>query len=509
MLRRELSAGFPFVLLVLSIQIIGCGGSLNSLAGLAELRSGCAMRSSSADPNWQNGNRDARPIAPRETLVVGELEGPGIIQHIWFTIAAGDKFFPRTTVLRIYWDGNEEPSVEAPLGDFFAVGHGLVRTVDSVPVQVSSNGRAYNCYWPMPFRRSARITMTNDSEQRVRALFWYIDWVKVQRLPGDLGYFHAQYRQEYPCQSGQDYLILDTKGKGHYVGTVLSVQASQPSWFGEGDDRFFVDGEEEPSLRGTGTEDYFCDAWGFREFNHGFYGVTLWEGFRVGDRGTAYRWHIADPVPFQRSLQVTIEHKGVAFDSTGKMRTGFGERADYFSSVAFWYQSRPAKRFTTMPPADERVFPEMTVEAEDFIEQGSFHPAGAEMIQELGNCSGGKQILFTSSVPDATVELPLEIPASGEFLLSLDLVHSWDYGIYDVFLDGEKVLSELDLYSPSVIKESHRIGVRDVEAGEHRLVFTCVGANPKSALLNGSGPGYYLGIDALTLRRLNLTRPQE
>ena len=244
------------------------------LAGLERLKKERTRRVSSADENWRNGNADARPIGPGGTLTVAELEGPGRITHIWFTIAAADPYYGRSVTLRMYWDGDEQPGVESPLGDFFAAGHGIAVPVNSLPVQVSAEGRAYNCYWPMPFRKSARVTVTNDSpEHMVHALYWYVDWCATEDPGEDVAYFHAQYRQEFPCEAGRNYLIFDGVGQGHYVGTVLSVHMNSGSWFGEGDDFFYIDGEAEPSLRGTGTEDYFCDAWGFRPFNNLYYGV--------------------------------------------------------------------------------------------------------------------------------------------------------------------------------------------------------------------------------------------
>ncbi|MBM3498023.1 MAG: DUF2961 domain-containing protein, partial [Armatimonadetes bacterium] len=332
------------------------------LDGLWRPLPGRSLRSSSADANWRDGNGDARAIEPGQTLTLGELTGPGIIQHLWFTVASDDPHYPRNLTLRIYWDGAVAPAVQTPLGDFFGVGHGLSDvTLNSLPVHISSDGRALNCYWPMPFRRQARVTVTNDSPvHRTNALFWYLDWQQVRSLPEDTRYFHAQYRQESPAAAG-DYLILDAEGEGHYVGVVYSVQNSMPGWFGEGDDRFYIDGEAEPSLRGTGTEDYFCDAWGFREFNGPYYGVSLWEGYDAGDRGTVYRWHIPDPVHFARSLRFTIEHKGSYVNEQGEFTSHFQERPDYLSSCAFWYQVPPAKRFPPLPPAAERIPPQNAV----------------------------------------------------------------------------------------------------------------------------------------------------
>jgi len=468
------------------------------LEGLDMPREYRSMRSSSADPNWKNGNGDARPIAQGKTLKVAELEGPGRITHIWFTVSAKDKYYPRTMTLRIYWDGDTEPAFESPLGDFFAVGHGCIRTLNSTPVAVSSEGRAYNCYWPMPFRKSAKITVTNDSDKQVDALFWYVDWQKLPALAESVPYFHAQYRQEFPCRSGEDYLILDAKGKGHYVGTVLSVRVNQPGWFGEGDDRFYIDGEEKPSLRGTGSEDYFCDAWGFREFNNPFYGVTFWEGFESGDRGTVYRWHIPDPVAFGASLKVTIEHKGAVWDEKKKKFTsGFDERSDDFSSVAFWYQAGKAKRFASVPPAKERIPAYTAIEAEKYMLKGNYKPF-ARMKQDGDMWSGGAQILFISDTKSARVELPFDVEETGDYIVRAVMTFSWDYGIYDIYLDGRNVCSK-DFYSPTVIAREISLGKRRLEPGEHLLKFVCKGANERSKLAGTSTTGYFLGIDAVYL----------
>jgi len=459
------------------------------------------MRASSCDPNWVNGNGDARRIGPGETITLGELEGPGIVRHIWFTINAGDAHYPRTTVLRIYWDGEEDPSVEAPLGDFFAVGHGVKRTLNSIPVNISSNGRAYNCYWRMPFKKSARLTMTNDSDKPVHSLYWYIDWTKEKRIPRDSAYFHAQYRQEYPCKAGQNYTILEAKGRGHYVGTVESVAMVEPGWYGEGDDFFFIDGEEEPSLRGTGTEDYFCDAWGFREFNGPYYGVTLWEGFAAGDRGTVYRWHIPDPVPFNESLKVEIEHKGSRHNDQGHRYTGFEERPDCYSSVAFWYQLEPHKPFGEIPPVAERYLPSFPFEGEAMIETGTFTPDN-KMIQPINGCSGGSQLFFTPSVPDASFEVSFDVPETMSGLVGLVLTHSWDYGIYNITLDGEQTLKNQNLYSPNCIQERHAFKAKELQKGKHTLRFECVGKDPKSKRQISGAPGYFCGFDAIEVRKV-------
>lgn len=289
------------------------------------------------------GNRDYIVIEPGETAVLAEIKGPAAIHHIWVTIAA-EPFYGRKLVLRMYWDGEKDPSVEAPIGDFFGVGHGLLRNFSSLPVNCSSEGRAKNCYWYMPFQKAALITVTNEGAERVRAFYYYIDYRQLKSLPAETLYFHAQYRQEMPCIPNQNYLILETKGQGHYVGCNLSVLQRSMGWWGEGDDMIYVDGEPFPSLHGTGSEDYFSDAWGMRQDENPFYGCPLQEeDFLEGAKATVYRFHPPDPIPFKKSIKVTIEH-GHAND-----------RSDFFSSVAYWYQNEPHQKFPPLPAERERL----------------------------------------------------------------------------------------------------------------------------------------------------------
>ena len=225
----------------------------NPLSGLEQLKDFTTRRDSSSDPDWRNGNTDRRAIEPGGTLTLAELEGPGIITHVWCTISHRVPYYSRLLTLRIYWDGEQQPSVECPIGDFFGIGHGMDKSFISIPIRVSSEGRARNCYWPMPFRKSARVTVTNESDQECRSFYYYVDWQKHSKLPAETAYFHAMYRQEYPCVMGKNYLLADIEGRGHYVGTIQSVHAMSAGWYGEGDDFFFIDGEADTSQRGTGT----------------------------------------------------------------------------------------------------------------------------------------------------------------------------------------------------------------------------------------------------------------
>jgi hypothetical protein len=311
------------------------------LKGLARTQDYRSRRISSYDRS--GGNQDSIAIEPGRTAVLAEIKGPGAIHHIWTTIAA-EPFYGRKIVLRIYWDDEKSPSVEAPIGDFFGVGHGLNRNFSSLPITCSSEGRARNCYWYMPFRRSCRITAKNEGAQAVDAFYYYVDYRELAEVPADAAYFHAQYRQEFPPDPRHDYTLLKAEGVGHYVGCAMSVLQRAMGWWGEGDDRIKVDGEAKPSLHGTGSEDYFSDAWGMRQGHSLFYGCPLQEeDFQAGSKATVYRFHIPDPVPFKRSIEVTIEH-GHAND-----------RSDFVSSVAYWYQVEPHRPFDSLPPVSERL----------------------------------------------------------------------------------------------------------------------------------------------------------
>lgn len=330
-----------FIFVLLFAASPGFSTDQDLLSQLGQHQNYKSKRISSYDRT--GGNRDRLTIEPGETAVLAEIKGPAAIHHIWVTISA-EPFYGRKIILRMFWDDEESPSVEAPIGDFFGVGHGLNRNFSSLPLNCSSNGRARNCYWYMPFRKSARITASNEGTRTVGAFYYYLDYRELQELDGDDPYFHAQYRQEMPCQSGKNYLILDAEGHGHYVGCNLSILQRAMGWWGEGDDMIYIDGEEHPSLYGTGSEDYFSDAWGMREDENPFYGCPLQEtDFKTGAKATVYRFHIPDPIPFQKSIRVTIEH-GHAND-----------RSDFFSSVAYWYQSEPHKSFLSLPSMEDRL----------------------------------------------------------------------------------------------------------------------------------------------------------
>lgn len=371
------------------------------------------------------GNQDYWMIPAGKSVTLGEIEGPGCITHMWMTsfcrktIGPGivdpimgshvapvneianplgvtweeqDPFYYRKAIFKITWDDQDTPSVLAPLGDFFCIGHSLPGNFQSAPFNVSVKPEeanrfgapaARNCYFPMPFNKKAKIEIINEGDLPF-GLYFYIDYeMYKQKLPEDTLYFHANWNRECPCNgwgnnlqvnspevqsvnnlTGKDnYVVLDTVGKGHYVGCNLSVTHFQGSWWGEGDDMIFIDGEKEPSINGTGTEDYFGHAWGMQKNSFLYNGSIIHESDMPGYQ-VSYRFHLPDPVRFSKKIKVTIEH-GHA-----------NHLSDDWSSTAYWYQTLPSPKLSilpvekripivaSMPKIEQKVHPKLTEEQE-------------------------------------------------------------------------------------------------------------------------------------------------
>jgi hypothetical protein len=332
------------------------------LANLPQAKDYVQKRVSSYDTS--GANADYKQFNGGETITLLDVNGPGVITHIWFTIASVDPQHLKALVLRAYWDGESTPSIEAPVGDFFGLGLGEYFRYQSIPLSVGSD-KALNCFFPMPFQRHARITVTNDGSTKVEAYYFNIDYRAYSKpLPTDQLYFHAQYRQANPARgttadwksngdmndrknvNGEgNYVWMEAAGRGHFVGVTMSVLQNQDQWWGEGDDMFFIDGETKPSINGTGSEDYFLGAWGFSggAFAYGLYGAPVKGEEQSGSRSSVYRFHLDSPIPFTKSLRATIEH-GHA-----------NHRSDDFFSVAYWYQAEPHSEFPKLPALQERI----------------------------------------------------------------------------------------------------------------------------------------------------------
>ncbi|MDD3229917.1 MAG: DUF2961 domain-containing protein [Oscillospiraceae bacterium] len=356
--------------------------SNSPLGGIPYVKNAQTKRESSYDKS--GGNRDFWVVPKGETAVMMDVKGCGCIKHIWITTRCYDEMYLRKLVLEMYWDGEKNPSVRVPLGDFFGVGHATCRHYVSLPLNMIFGSKrgpkgpfaaAMNSYFPMPFSSGAKVQIINESNEPIQNLFFMIDYELTEDpMPVDMGRFHAMWRCEKPCKrieypkteenpapwdlpgknttGDENYVILDAQGKGQYVGCLLNIDDTDVAhqdytWPGEGDDMIFVDGESwPPAIHGTGTEDYFGCAWGFPsgEYDGPYHGISLGSDPQEHfGKWSLYRWHIEDPVRFTKSIRVTIEH-GHAND-----------QGNDYSSVAYWYQIEPHKELPKLPEVSIRL----------------------------------------------------------------------------------------------------------------------------------------------------------
>jgi hypothetical protein len=327
------------------------------------------MRASSWDRT--GGNEDWWNLPEGETKTIADLEGPGLINHIWFTFNSKDPYYMRKILIRAYWDDETEPSIDSPVGDFFGIGHCKVHPFQSLPFNMTGSTEqftAMNCFFAMPFRNKARLDIVNEAVGDGTLIYFYVDYEKYNEpLADDILYFHAKWRRENPTDGWMpkvpdrpdpehykkviarkqltdegNYLVLDAEGQGHYVGCNLSVHNLQGGWWGEGDDMIWVDGYKwPPDLHGTGSEDYLNQAWGMQPNAFMHNGSSIFEHNTNGFQ-TSYVHHIENPVRFQKEIKVTIEH-------------GHGNHlSNEMASVAYWYQDEPHKPFGIVPVAQRK-----------------------------------------------------------------------------------------------------------------------------------------------------------
>lgn len=288
-------------------------------------------------------------IEAGKTFTLAEITGPGAIQHIWMTPTGNWRY----SILRFYWDDEKEPSVEVPVGDFFGMGWGEYAHLNSIAITVNP-GSAFNCYWSMPFRKKCKITMENIAADKM-TLYYQVDYTLTD-VPNDAGYFHAQFRRNNPTKGASYTLVDGIKGKGHYVGTYMAWGVNNNGWWGEGEIKFFMDGDNKfPTINGTGTEDYFCGSYNFenrktkqyQEFSTpyaGLHQVIRPDGVYVSQqRFGLYRWHVMDPIRFEKDLAITIQDLG--WRSEGRY---LPQQSD-ISSVVYWYQAEPHASFPKLP----------------------------------------------------------------------------------------------------------------------------------------------------------------
>jgi hypothetical protein len=477
------------------------------------------------------GNLDFLSFKPGETKEIVRLDGPGAITHVYMTPAAGPAFL-RTAVLRMYWDDETAPSVESPFGDFFCAGECNPRLFAShhVVVNHGSGTIGYNAYFPMPFRKRARITIENCGKEAV-AMFWcHIEYELYDReLPPDTACFHAQWRRENPtrvCKEGpeaipgdkvnqtiwdginatgeQNYVILDAEGTGHLVGLYLTCHNLAGGWWGEGDDMIFIDGKTwPPAYHGTGTEEIFgggaCPNQEYAGPYTGFLSIREQGGSTWKGQNSMYRWFVHDPVRFRRSIRWTIEH-GHANNFEN----------DY-SSVAYWYQLEPHKPFPPLPedrmpprgiakPADVPAIPG-AVEAEDCLEKAG-KSGGETMIVRPGAPYGkGAVAVFFAKGAGSWISFRVRVEKAGRWRIGCYFARASDMGRYRLQVDESALGPETDFYNGEggwgqthVVPTGEIVfGELELAAGEHELKLECLGKGDRSS-------GHFLAVDAFTLK---------
>jgi hypothetical protein len=473
-------------------------------ANLARSQGYAASRASS----WErrSGPRDNVWVpATGEEYTLTEIEGPGAITHIWMTTLVNG----RDLVLRIYWEGSPHPSVEAPLGDFFGVAMDAAADMISLPIQVSSQGRSRNCWWPMPFNRSARVTVAaakspaNAGRDTV-PLYFYIDHVVYDRPLKDIHYFHARFRETDPAVRGEPVTLVEAEGDGHFVGVVMGQRARIEGWFGEGDDVITIDGRT--SFLGTGTEDYFSGAYGFQVFSGPYHGVPFVEERGIGSRVSAYRFHIADPIPFRKSFRFDIEHWPWLSPLPNTSR-------DYFSSVGFWYQKTVHKAWPRLgdilshepwDPAKGLWHVPGALEGEDLgilgWDGGLGPNARPEVRMQMPNLSGDRMLVFDAG-GKGSVRLSVPVAEGGTYILKVYFARAPDFGIVELAVNGRPAGPPADTY-----KETDDLTRPLWPPGEY--IYTGVpmreGLNELRLTVKSRHPsskGAKVGLDCLVLER--------
>ena len=483
----------------------------NPMMLLSKPKNYSAARVSSFARNGLNLDTVPLPLGGEE-VTIADLKGPGAITHIWTTYKGGG----RDLIIRFYWEGNDYPSIEAPIGDFFGVAMGFVANVSSAPIQCTSDGRSRNCWWYMPFNKSAKVTLSNlrspdyfeDTDTPLRhrnRLYYYLDYQSYSQPIKDIRYFHARFTEKDPAERGKPVNLLEIEGEGHYVGLVLGNRTRTPGWFGEGDDLITIDGKL--SFVGTGTEDYFCDAWGFRVHDEPYFGAPAYEGRKIGDGLSIYRFHITDPIPFRKSFKFEIEHWPWISEWPN---TGRG----YYSSLGYWYQKgihkpwpRLEKLISDEPwdPTKGRWYVEGALEAEDLgildYESKKGKDARPESQLLMPNQSGDHMLAFDSG-GEGAFSLSVPVEEADVYSIKIHYLRAPDYGIVQLNVNGEEVGEKIDLYRAFVEmfprpiwppKEFVFKGVPLTE-GLNNFNFSIHSKNPESE-------GYKIGIDCIVLEK--------
>ncbi len=434
-----------------------------------------------------------------ETATLMDVAGSGVIQHIWMVEGLN-----RGLVLRFFWDGEATPSVEAPAPDFFAVGHGRFAPVNSLAVVVNP-ANALNCFWPMPFRTRARITLSNETARDVELVAYQIDYVETE-VPAAAGTFHAQYRRA-STRDTNPYVLLDgVQGRGRYVGTFLAWTQMEKGWFGEGEIKFYLDGDAAfPTICGTGTEDYFLGSYGFpRPYTTAYSGTVLpaSENADPPNFWSLYRWHIQDPVNFEQDLRVTLQALG--WGSDGKYK----KLSDDIASVAYWYQAEPHAPFPKLPALADRIRDARKSPARlpgahecESLAVVSLTPGIVTEAQDVsglgGGWSGGAQLFVRAQKTGDFVEVAIPAAEPGARKVALHATRAPDYGTLRFTVNGTTVAPVFDGYAEKPAPSGPiPLGLHEPKDGRFILRAEVIGANAAA-----TGARHFFGLDAVVLQK--------
>jgi hypothetical protein len=478
-----------FLYLFLLLVLASCNSSnradlekLLSPADLPYLKASKLMQVSSYDTS--GGNNDRISIPSGKTATILNAQGPGVITRIWFTLDSKDPALLRQLLLRVFWDDEEDPSINVPFGDFFGCGFGY-KAYTTPYLSMTSGG--YTCFFPMPFEESAKIQIVNESGQEVYGFYYQIDYQKVEGyISTDVGYLHAYWHRVIRTDYDSNYTILKTEGSGHIVGVNLNIQSYDGGFaFLEGNEKIYIDGEKNPSILGTGTEDYFSGGGYFRKGEFaGPYNGLIMKNDSLG-RIAAYRFHILDPIPFKKSINFSIEH--------GQKNS---EIADY-SSTVYWYQTEPHKKMQPILKAGLRiplrmVTPNRVIEAEKLkFTLGKIKSKVMDMTDYGPEWSGAKQLLIEAQQKDS---FSLTLLSLQDIAYTVNLYYSKgpDYGNIGIYFADRKV-REINGYSPT-IRPGGKVTLPDLANPYNRLTFDFVVEGKDE-----SSGGYYAGLDAVSL----------
>jgi len=471
---------------------------------LARLKEVISQLDRRGQPPWVlRGEQLDQPVDAQDTLQIdpgqvvkaeAEEEGPVAICGAWFRfldlpqdLMEQRKMLART-IMRLYWDNETTPSVDVPIGDFFGTAPG-VNAYASLPVGMEKDGTAY-CYWYMPYKRAVRVEFENQGDKTV-SLEVKATIERCDIPPDQIAYFHAKWHRDYPNKTF-DWPFLECTGRGRYCGAVLTIWNPVRAWWGEGDEKFWVDGESFPSTFGTGSEDYFGYAWcGTELFQHAFHNQTLCEGPGNGNYTSVNRWHIADNIPFQKSFKATIEN--------------YGNDKDY-SCVTYWYAGLDQKDSFKPVNTKDRVIhePRKPFRIEGAIEGESLKilaksddmEADVQDLSGFGEFSNDNQMWFRGKKVGSWAELALPEVAAGAYKMTILAVTSWDYGLAQMSVNGKKFGQPYDAYTPQVRRGKEIVLDRVLLKGKGDVLrVDMVGKNDKST-------GYFFGIDAIKLEPL-------